>query len=358
MTNMFNIFALGQCGCRISKEFEDKGFKVFYINTDSVDMRNFNTTSNRVLMLGTTGSGRSPAKGRFILERNFGKFTNFMDIHLNSNVLNIFVLGLGGGTGGGMILPSLEYAKSKKCRVGVIATLPPKLAGILDTDNAIKGLKELKDIDKSLYILADNEFLIKKVGISAEWWRRINYYIFARIYSAFDLLRDNKISHTGIGSIDRGELSRIFQYGKGLLDVRDIYFQLPAALNLSDDELQQKLFEPLLISGYNYKDTLFYLLNIDVPVRGGYTEFASRIFTISKKVFGSSMARIGMFSDPALSKSIRVTIMSAGLKLPKILKSKIKNLKRDFERHTIKKNKEDSIDLDEIETTIDDDFDL
>ena len=359
MINLFNVIGIGQCGCRIAKEFNKIGFNTCYINSDSVDMRDFIVPKDKLLMLGTSGSGRSPVKGAAILKSNFTIFSDFMDIHLQRDALNLFVIGMGGGTGGGMIIPVLEYAQEKDIKVGVLATLPPKLSGMLDMDNAMRVLKKLRTVDMNMFILADNEYLIEKVGLSTEWWQRINYYILTKVIAAFDILRDNKTSQKGIGSIDMGELSRILQYGKGLLDIRDIYFTLPDELSISDEELKEKLFEPSLINGYNYKDTLFYLISIDVPDKGGYTEFASRVFKITKGSFGSALARIGMFIDPILSKSIRVTIITAGLKLPKVLRSKINNLKRDSIRHEIKKNKLDSVDFTDMdEISINDDFDL
>ena len=314
MIDLFNIIGIGQCGCRIAKEFSKIGFTTCYINSDSVDMRDFTVSDDNVLMLSTTGSGRSPIKGTAILKNNFAKFSNFMDIHLKNDAVNLFIIGLGGGTGGGMIVPALEYAQEKNIKAGVLATIPPKLSGMLDMDNAMRTLKKLRTIDMSLCILVDNEYLIEKVGLSADWWQRINYYILTKIVAAFDLLRDNKTSQKGIGSIDKGELSRILQYGNGLLDIRDIYFGLPDELSISDDDLKEKLFEPALIDGYNYKNTLFYLISIDAPEKGGYTEFASRVFRTTKNVFGSSLARVGMSADPILTKSIRVTIITAGLK--------------------------------------------
>lgn len=360
MLELFNIIALGQCGCRIAKEFNRVGFNACYINSDTVDMRDFNVPKEKVLMLETSGSGRSPAKGRAILEENFSQFTEFLDKNLDPHNLNVLIIGLGGGTGGGMALPTIEYIKNKGYRVGLIATLPPKLSGMLDLDNAMRGLKELKSANLNMFILIDNDLLIDRVGLSQEWWQKINYYILTKVAVMFDLLRDNKSSQSGIGSIDKGELSRILQYGRGLLDVRDIYFNVPDDLNLDDDALKKKLFEPSLVGGYNYKDALFYLVSVDVPKKSGYTEFASRIFSITKNTFGSSLARVGMFNDPLLDKVIRVTMIVAGLKLPKVLRSKLNNLKRDSDRHEVKKNKEDSLDFSSIDgiDVANDDFDL
>lgn len=357
MSDIFNICAIGQCGCRIGREFNKIGFDVCYINSDIVDMRDLNVPKENILILEGTGSGRSPSVARKILEKNYNKFTEFLDDHLNKDAINVFIIGLGGGTGGGMVIPAIDYAKKKGYKVGLIATLPPKLSGMMDMDNAMHGLKELKDVTMNLFILIDNELLLEKIGLSADWWHKINYYILTKILSAFDLLRDNKTAQTGIGSIDKAEIIRILQYGKGLMDIRDIYLNIPDEINLTDEELKNKIFDPALISGYNYRDTLFYLISVDVPKKGGYTELASRIFNISKATFGSALARIGMSNDPVLDKAIRITLITTGLKLPKVLRSKINNLRRDADRHEQKREKKDLMDFGSIDDiNLDDNF--
>jgi cell division GTPase FtsZ len=358
MLDVFNIFALGQCGCRIAKEFDRLGFNTHYINSDVVDMRDFSVSSDKVLMLNTTGTGRSPAKGRQMLESSFDKFSSFMDKHLSSTDLNVFIIGLGGGTGGGMILPAIKYAKQKGFKVGVIATLPQR-NNMLDMDNAMKGLKELREQDINMFILADNEYLTQHVGLSSDYWQKINYYILTKVVTAFDLLRENKSSQSGIGSIDKGELIRVLQYGRGLMDIKDVYFTVPDEIGLDDDAIRSKLFEPALIPGYDYKDTLFYLVSVDIPKKGGHTEFANKIFNLCKSKYGSALARVGMFNDPLLDRVIRVTIINAGLKLPKVIRSKINNLKRDSDRYETKKKKEDSLDFSDVDSVkLEDDFNI
>ena len=175
----------------------------------------------------------------------------------------------------------------------------------------------------------------------------------------FDLLRENKTSQAGIGSIDKGELIRVLQYGRGLLDVRDIYLSIPGEVTLTDEELKERLFQPGMISGYKYSDTLFYLVNVDIPKQGGFTELAAKVFSICKSSFGIALSRIGMAIDPSLEKAIRITIITAGLKLPRVLRSRINNLKRDSDRHEDKKEKEDSLDFSSMDDIkIDDDFDF
>ena len=55
MSDLFNICCLGQCGCRIGREFAKLGFTTCYINSDVVDMRDLSVPQSKILMLGETG---------------------------------------------------------------------------------------------------------------------------------------------------------------------------------------------------------------------------------------------------------------------------------------------------------------
>src|SRR5271157_2582984 len=127
MLDMFSIFGIGQCGCRIANEFYKVGISAYYINSDSIDMRGLDVIEDNRLMLDTTGSGGSPIKGKAILDANHPKFVSFMDKKLDPKKLNLFIVGLGGGTGGGMIVPALQYVLDKGYKAGVIATVPSKV---------------------------------------------------------------------------------------------------------------------------------------------------------------------------------------------------------------------------------------
>jgi cell division GTPase FtsZ len=359
MRDYINFIAIGQGGGRITQDFSPLNVSSCYINSDAVDVRDLSVSTEDLLLLETTGSGGSPSKGRAILNNNLTAFTTFIDSKLDKSKLNIFVIGLGGGTGGGMALPSVEYALNNDYKVGVIAALPPIMQGMLANDNAMRTLKELRSKEISMFILIDNQYLIDTVGISSSWWDNVNKCITKNVGSIFDIIREGKVSQKGLGSIDKAEIYRILQYGKGLLDVKTVYFS-PNEFELTDNDIKSKLFAPQLIEGYNYKDTLAYIVNIDIPkANETYTEFSSKVFNITKGVCGSAISRLGMFTDPFLLDKVCVTIITAGLKLPKVLKSKINNIRRDSERHEAKKSKVDRLDFEELSSVhIDDDFSL
>jgi len=357
MINAFKIIGIGQCGCRIASEFDSLGFQTYYINSDVVDMRDMRIKPQNCLQLETTGTGGSPLVGKQILEKNYNKFQGFINSIIEMNKMHIIIVGLGGGTGGGMVVPVSEFLIENGYKCGVIATLPPKMLGMLTADNAMRTLRDLRHVPLNMLVLADNEYLISKIGVSSNWWKKINYFIMSRFMGVLDILRDNKFSHSGLGSIDRAEILRILQYGNGLLDIKEVSFS-PADFKLEDVMIKERLLEPYLIEGYDYKDTLAYIVNVDVPNTNiEYTNFSKRVFEILKTSFGSAISRLGMFIDPTLEKSIRVTLVNAGLKLPRVLQSRINNLKRDADRHQLKKQKVDKTQfLDDSVIIIDDQF--
>lgn len=355
-----NIISVGQCGNRIGKKFEELKIPVCYINSDSVDMRGLGVSEDYIFLLDGRGTGGSTLKGQEIFKKYKVQLKEFIQNHIDKDKINVVLFGLGGGTGGSIGPLLIEFLTSHGYKTGCICALPAKMFGILAGDNALKTLKQLKDFNIDLFILADNELLINKIGISNNWWEKVNKYIVGEIYSAFDILRSDKISQTGIGSIDRGEVMRILQYGKGMTDIRTVYLT-PFDLNVDSKELSKKLFGSGLVEGFSYKDTLAYLVSIDVPNsfnKGKFTEASKTIFDLTKKLAGSAISRLGMFVDPQLSNDvIRVTMVNSGLKLPKVLQSRINNLKRDEQRFVEKKSKEDSLDLSVFEeSVIEEDF--
>lgn len=349
----------GQCGCRIALEFQKLGYKTTYYNSDFIDVRGSGINEKDLLLISGTGSGGSPMKGREILDSHIHEFKKFLLSKMEDGKMQVFIAGLGGGTGGSSIVPAVEIAKEFGYKVGVLATLPPKMLGMLAMDNAMKTLKNLKDCEVNMFVLADNEHLINKVGLSEDWWRKINEYIVIRMVSVLGLLREGKISQTGIGSIDKAEILRIIQYGNGLTDVRDMYFTPKEVDSISEEDLKNKLFSSCFIEGFNYKDTLAYLVSIDLPTTGIFTKFSSKVFDVTKQTCGSAISRLGMFTDPLLNNAIRVTMVNSGLNLPRVLKSKINNLKRDSIRHHTKKTKGDSFDFSEVDSiSLDEDFEI
>lgn len=353
------LTGLGMCGSRIALEFQKLGYRTTYYNSDIVDVRGSGINEKDLLLVSGTGSGGSPLKGREILDDHMTEFKKFLLSKMEEGKMQIFLAGLGGGTGGSSIIPAVEIARESGHRVGVLVTLPPKMLGMLAMDNAMKTLKQLKECGANMFVLADNEYLINKVGLSEDWWKKINEYIVIRLVSVLGLLREGKISQTGIGSIDKAEILRIIQYGNGLTDIRDMYFTAKEVDSLSEEDLKAKLFNSCFIEGFNYKDTLAYLVSIDLPTTGVFTKFSSKVFDITKQTCGSAISRLGMFVDPLLNNAIRVTMVNSGLKLPRVLKSKINNLKRDSVRHHIKKTKEDSFDFSEVDDiSLDEDFEI
>lgn len=341
MNEFFRFIGLGQCGMRISQEFERVGFQTAIINSDEVDGRGYQIDDDKLLVLKGTGTGKSLKIGKEIIENNKNKFESFIRKNCSKNGLTVFIAGGGGGTGGSFVAPAIEYTKSLGYKVGVIYTLPPKMLGIIPAENSLKTLKELLKVETDFFMLVDNELLIDEVGKDDSWWGKINRMILSTFYSSIEIIRNNKTAQLGLGSIDKGELLRSLTYGKGCTDIRRYYLTLDEC-NQEEEKIVEQLFKPQLIEGYNYKETKCYLISIDTPQIGSYSAIARRIFDIIKHRVGNSICILGMFTDPLLKDSIKITIINSGLQLPKVLQSRIKNLRRDEKAFQHKQDKEDA----------------
>lgn len=357
MNKFFRFIGLGQCGLRISQEFEKMGFYTSIINSDEIDERGYEIEPDRLLVLKGTGTGKSLKIGKQIIENNKSKFESFIRKNCNKNGVTIFIAGGGGGTGGSFVAPAVEYTKSLGYKVGVIYTLPPKMLGIVTAKNSLITLKELLKLETDFFMLVDNELLIEEVGKDDTWWGKINRMILSTFYSSTEIIRENKTAQQGLGSIDRGEVIRSLTYGKGCTDIRR-YYLTTEDCGKSEEELSTLLFHPQLVEGYNYKESKCYLVSIDVPQAGNYSFISKKIFDIIKHRVGNAISILGMFTDPLLKDSVKVTIINSGLQLPKILQSRIKNLRRDENAFQHKQEKEDQTIQVISELTFDEDLSL
>lgn len=345
MFDSMKIIGIGQCGTRIGKGLEVAGLSVAYVNSDEVDTRGYNIPEDKLLLLKDTGTGKSIIKGQQIAEKNLPKLRSFIKKNSDKNGMTTFIVGGGGGTGGGVINVAVKLALEEGYKVGVVYTLPPYMQGLVPASNSLKTLKMLRQQKLNFFLLADNEYLLSTIGTSKDWWEKVNTNIITNFLSPFQLIRSNKVASSGIGSIDYGEIVRILQHGDGLTDIRSV--NIPLNSDVSPEALQSILFQPSLVEGYDYKNTLAYLVCVDVPKDGNYSTLAHDVFDVVKKKCGNSISILGMFNDPILSDSIRVTLIHSGLQLPSIFQSRLKNLKRDEERFIGKKQKAESrIDLD------------
>ncbi len=352
----FKIFGLGQCGTKLAQEFEYFGMDACYINSDAEDVKGLK--SSNVLQVETSGTGGDPSKGYAMIEANKKKFLEFVKANASEHQINLVIAGAGGGTGGGIVTPTARALKEMGYKTGCLLTLPLKSLNILACENSIKTLKALKNIELDYFVMADNEYLVNKVGISELWWNNVNKYIVNTIMLPFTIISNSKSSSSGFGSIDKGEINRVLQYGNGLIDIRSVMFTKDEIKKLSDKELKAAIFAPGLVEKYDYSNSLAYMVCVNTPDKGNYNDFANRVLTITQKMAGSAVSRVGTFTDSTLKDTVEVIIINAGLKLPKVLMSRVNNLKRDAQRYLDKKGKADPTILDYDDSVISSNFSL
>jgi len=340
------IIGVGQCGTRLAFEFQERGYNVYYINTDSHDA----ISSEKHYMIDTNGTGGSPLKGRQLAEKNRTQLVKLLKTVAKESQSVLFLGGAGGGTGGGVIPVMLEIAQELNItKAGVFLTLPLQMLDILATSNALKTLKDVKN-QASYIILADNQYLLDKLSVGHKhFWSNVNTHIVNMLTSLDNVYDVGKTSLAGMGSIDQQEVFRLLHTHKGICDIGVIY--LPdSTLSLDTTVIQERIFEPCLIQGLDYKKSTSYLCCIDTPLNTAlYNHVAINIFNIIKQKHGNAISRLGMFQSKAVNDGVIVTRFTSGLDYPKIIQSRLKNLKRDEARFLNKKQQERLTQTDEIE---------
>lgn len=187
----YAIIGLGQGGSRLSDSFYQLGYrKVVAINTTSQDFLGLTLPAKNTLVLGSDdigGAGKDPSVAEKILNSSKEDVFNLMRHSFGEDVDRILVTaGLGGGSGSGFLLPTIELAKKylkqlgKPEKVGILVTLPKKSEGGRVQSNAVDIINKLQDViaDKSIspLMIADNESIYQMFpdAPTKEFWNVAN----------------------------------------------------------------------------------------------------------------------------------------------------------------------------------------
>ncbi len=353
------IIGVGQCGSRIAKSFATSNlveYPIYLINSDELDVSGLSIESNKCLMVHSEGTGSSTVRGYELGEKNKSQLIKFLkEIRKTHGEKVLLIGGAGGGTGGGLIpyIISLSQEYDIFSAIGVLLTLPVKVLDILAMSNAMKTLRMVSKLKPSYVILADNQYMLDNCGVGSHaFWENVNMRIVSHL-NAVDLITDSsKTSVSGFASIDRAEVERILFTGKGLVDISTTFISNNVLPLLTEENKIQNdsLFSSMLIQGLEYSKSLSYLCCIDV-LRGtisSYNHAALQIFELMKKKHGQAINRFGVFESRLVSYGgIQVTRLTSGLAYPKIIQSKLKNLKRDETRFSSKRELDRSLELDD-----------
>lgn len=353
LNQLLNIVSLGGCGNKLGMQFDKMQFITSYINFDSLDVIGINKPSyteqsgrGKILVLSGEGTGRSIKKGLELFGKSEHLIKDFINKNTYDDKINVFLVGLGGGSGSSLIKVLSEYVLTLNRKIAVIATLPSShvSGGLRARENAYNVLREIKDIPYSFFLLADNELLSKKLNINplSDGWDIINEKIISNFLNIENIV-SRQSSLKGVGNIDSNELLSTIVSG-GFTSV------ISEKLTFTDIEninLTEFLSTHELTAGFDYGLSDNYCISFQVP-ESKMPDNVKQFTTDLIKKF-NPLARAGFFGtffNPDLQGKIVINILANSLPLPKSVASRIKNLVRDKQRaddKNIKKhNKTDS----------------
>lgn len=222
----FGFIGLGQCGGNIANEYSKLGYEAVAINTSSTDLEGLTKIDKTKRLLitdkdGVEGAGKNPNVGEQILTEQIDSVMTFIQTVFNSSYSKLFVcLGLGGGSGCGMVEVLSQVLSEIGFEVSVIGTLPNDVeAGrvklvALSTYEKISNLSCVTNI-----FLVDNEKISKRIpGISLK-----SKYEFANSNIAKQLNSINEYSQkpSTIASFDAKDLETVLS-AQGLCIINEI----------------------------------------------------------------------------------------------------------------------------------------
>jgi hypothetical protein len=349
---------LGQGGNRLckvlSEEFEAPSC---YLNLATIDFSQSGLPKSAILVFDEGGTGRNPEVGEKLALEYKPQIIKFLEKQFpelaKGNRVAICV-GLGGGSGAGMLHTVTNWLLSKKADVLLIVTLPQKGESLPAQPNALKSLNKiiksyLKTKKVSLLVI-DNQFALERYGSDDEdsdendygnYWSKVNRGIvrsLARYRNLTDLeqyLNSVEVS-SGIGSFDERELVRVLFHRGGFLDIREFYCS-----KLDLDLIKTAKFKSLVFGNLDIGTTKVYAVAVGFPYSmrndPNVPIFLDSVYNkLAKITHTTFVLRSSHFNKK--SKYIRVNILMNGLTQSKGLNKIIKYTAKDIEKYNSKED--------------------
>lgn len=152
------FLAIGQAGSNIVKQFEDKGYSSFYLNTSLEDLRSIDGAAHTYHLKGADGSNRDRNKAKDILAANIDDVISEIQNKLPEPIIFV-AFSCGGGTGSGLAPFLIDILQSETDKtVCAIAVLPSENESVKSHINSYEACKELADIENmGCTFFIDNE---------------------------------------------------------------------------------------------------------------------------------------------------------------------------------------------------------
>ena len=341
----------GQGGCRLAEAFYRLGYqKTLCLNTSPQDLSAIELPEEQKILLhaGAGGAGKDMMAGEEALVRNQQHVYNAMKQVFGSNIDSILInVGLGGGSGGGSLIPLIMVAKrymqflghveDVDRRVGVIMTLPTNGESTSTTvsTNAFTLASKVSELAEqgsiSPVIVLDNDRIQKLYSklTMANFWPTINRGV-GELFDIFNRLSAQNSAYTSFDPADYRTV--ITAGGHTVLGVSTVKSEQLGDETQVFRTLKASLDKTLLAEGFDLSTATCAAV---VVVGGsetfrevqGLPEIIEYAFDMVATMTGATTVHRGVYEDDR--PGLRIYTIIAGLKRPSSRYKKLEALSRE-----------------------------
>ena len=330
---VFGILGSGQCGSKIAQEFYKQGYPTVAINTAIQDLKYIDIPDSNKLLIsyGPGGSARSLEVGREAAVQNLNSIREIINEKLSESQINIFCLGLGGGSGAGSCDVVIDLLAEIGKPVIVIAALPMVSEDAQVKSNALETLSNLAKFTQSKKV--NNLIIVDNAKIESLFsnLNQMDFYDVANkvIVEPLDVFNTYSSMPSSTKALDPLEFVKLLTDGDGL----SVYGELKVDNYVEDVAIAEavinNLNSNLLSSGFDLKQSKYVgvimAANKEVWSKIQASSVNYAIAMINDQC-GASQIFKGIYCIDTDEPVLKVYSMFTGLGLPS---SRVDQLKKD-----------------------------
>jgi len=330
----FGIIGTGAAGNRIAEQFNQFGYKVCAINTSKQDLYGINLPESQKLLLDYThgGAGKDQSLGEEATREFEPEIKALFEATFGSDDLDqidsiLICTSLGGGTGGGSIIPLIEILSDYGITANVLCALPLHSEGTVTKANAIKSLDKLSKLSTgkiiNSLIVIDNsriETLYQDISLGG-FFKTANFDI-VNTWNTFNTLS----ALPSDVAIDPTDFVRILSSGSctifGKLEV-PLHIE-NQQVHIDEDDLAEMLLQnlngSLLADGFDLTEAVragVYITGNSEHLNQIPASAFNYLFASLNEELRSADLFKGVYTDSRQSNSLTIYTLVSGLGLPR-----------------------------------------
>lgn len=237
MKKKIGFIAIGQAGGNIGRLFEERGFRVLYLNTSGEDLETLRNVKFKYHIAGGEGSNHDRTKAKHLAVDDFENISR--EIYEKLDVSFVYVIfSSGGGTGSGcgpmlvdLLVEDIRERAGSIRNVGAITILPGAEESIKAHINSYECLKELTAIPHMASTIILDNAKGKKLHLNQ---------LFVDVFCRF--IEIPHMHHDERGNIDRAEIEETLR-ARGMLVLAEVSAKMATAGLL--EVLKKGIFAPV-----------------------------------------------------------------------------------------------------------------